>query len=128
MRCCLLVLSILVAEAAPAQDPAQGIPAPDESCHCRDTDGRAVAIGERACLRIGGRPFTATCRMARSQNNTIWRREREGCDPGPLSLRDGVLRDLRRAGLERTQRLEHGLHPGLVDAHVAIAEARPAED
>lgn len=59
-----------------APPPAkEGFRYPD--CYCTDTDGGRVEIGERACLRVGRRRFTARCGM--SQNSPAWRTEAEGC-------------------------------------------------
>jgi len=57
--------------------PKEGYSYPD--CYCTDSDGKRVEMGQRACLRIGSRRFTARCDM--SVNNPIWRQETEGC-PG----------------------------------------------
>lgn len=85
----LLVLATLAAMPAAAADgpqaPARGGYAPPPAkdgfsypdCYCTDSDGRRVEIGERACLRIGGREVTALCRM--SLNSPAWRPLSDGC-------------------------------------------------
>ena len=47
-------------------------------CFCTNR-GERVEIGQRACLHVDGRSYTALCFM--SQNSPGWRREREGCAP-----------------------------------------------
>ncbi len=59
----------------PAKD---GYAYPD--CYCTGSRGERVEMGERACLTVAGRDRLALCAM--SQNNPVWRIEREGC---PLS-------------------------------------------
>jgi hypothetical protein len=80
---CIAIAAALTAGAAAAQDWRTQRPAPAEGqrypeCFCTNR-GERVEIGERACLRVDGRQFTALCFM--SQNSPGWRREREGCAP-----------------------------------------------
>ncbi|MEM8742062.1 MAG: hypothetical protein AAGE13_11285 [Pseudomonadota bacterium] len=75
------------AEALPASAPETAQTGPD--CVCRDTSGDEVEVGRLACLTINGREFTALCDMARGQNNTIWRRQHDGCASQPMSFNGG---------------------------------------
>jgi hypothetical protein len=88
----LMVLALICAFApgpAPAQDAprtpawtrppaAEGFSYPD--CFCTNR-GERVEMGQSACLQIGSEWFTARCAM--SLNNPTWRREKDGCAPGP---------------------------------------------
>lgn len=60
--------------------PAPGFSYPE--CVCTNR-GERVPLGGTACLRVDGREFTARC--AESVNVTIWRKVRDGCEPGPGS-------------------------------------------
>lgn len=63
-----------------------------KACYCRDSSGGEVKVGETACLVINGKSYLALCDMAKSQNNTTWRRQQEGCEPAaPVSLYDRLL-------------------------------------
>lgn len=55
-------------------------PKPESDCRCRHPDGYA-SIGERRCVRRGGRMVTAECRYV--LNNTNWRVISDGCAPPP---------------------------------------------
>jgi hypothetical protein len=73
----------LAAGVALAEDWRGQRPAPADGqrypeCFCTNR-GERVEVGERSCLRVDGRQFTALCFM--SQNSPGWRREREGCAP-----------------------------------------------
>jgi hypothetical protein len=79
----LTALALLSAAGAAAEDWRRDRPAPREGfrypeCYCTNR-GQRVEVGERACLQVDGRAFTALCFM--SQNSPGWRREREGCEP-----------------------------------------------
>ncbi|MEX2520515.1 MAG: hypothetical protein WD969_14430 [Paracoccaceae bacterium] len=58
----------------------EGYPYPE--CYCTNR-GVRVELGQKSCLRIGAREFTARCGM--SLNNPAWRDKTEGCPPEPLS-------------------------------------------
>lgn len=75
------------AEAVTVSVPETAQTGPD--CVCRDTSGDEVEVGRLACLTINGREFTALCDMARGQNNTIWRRQHDGCASQPMSFDGG---------------------------------------
>ncbi|MEM9047858.1 MAG: hypothetical protein AAGC92_03985 [Pseudomonadota bacterium] len=98
--CALIAPTLLRAEQTRMSDPgaamraAQLASAPlsaHAACFCRDSAGAQVRVGETACLIINGKSYLALCDMARSQNNTTWRRQREGCGVQPLSLYDRIL-------------------------------------
>jgi hypothetical protein len=79
----LAALAILSALPAAADDWRAVRPPPKDGqrypeCYCTNR-GQRVEIGQRACLRVDGRAFTALCFM--SQNSPGWRREHEGCPP-----------------------------------------------
>ena len=83
-----LALTLALPTAAAAFDYHRDRPAPKDGyaypdCYCTNR-GVRVEIGETACLRVGGREFTARCDM--SLNNPAWREERDGCAPDGLSL------------------------------------------
>jgi hypothetical protein len=87
-----LVLVLLSGPAAAADwtpPPAKdGFSYPE--CYCTNR-GEKVAVGDTACLRIGGRDYLAQCDM--SLNNPIWRRLSEGCPPAPgAALPSGLER------------------------------------
>ena len=78
-----LAFAALLAGGAAAQDWNRERPAPRDGhsypeCYCTNRGAR-VELGARACLRVGGRAFTARCAM--SLNNPAWRFEAEGCPP-----------------------------------------------
>ena len=58
--------------------PAPGHAYPECVCVNR---GERVPLGGTACLRVGGREFTARC--SESVNVSVWREIAEGCAPGP---------------------------------------------
>lgn len=58
----------------------QGYSYPD--CYCTNR-GVRVELGQKSCLRIGQKEFTARCGM--SLNNPAWRDKTEGCPPEPVS-------------------------------------------
>ena len=75
-----LALALTLAAPAAAQSPWEGYTYPSGKpveCYCTDGAGDRVDLGERACLRVGGRAFTALCDM--SQNVPTWRDTGEGC-------------------------------------------------
>jgi hypothetical protein len=79
----------LIAGAAAASEYRRTRPAPKEGfsypeCY-RANRGERAELGGTACLRTGGRSFTALCDM--SLNNPTWRRVREGCAQDGLSRR-----------------------------------------
>lgn len=89
LRMRLIALLTLLAGAAAGQtyDYHRDRPAPREGfsypeCYCTNR-GERVELGETACLRVGGRSFTARCDM--SLNNPTWRRVEDGCPPDGLS-------------------------------------------
>ena len=49
-------------------------------CMCRLRSGTRVPLGTHTCLTVGGRTFTAQCRMA--GNVTMWREVVDGCPTG----------------------------------------------
>jgi hypothetical protein len=71
-----LALAALIAAPALADGPSRERP----DCYCRGAAGERYEMGERTCLTINGRSFTARCEMA--QNVTIWRDTGEGCVTG----------------------------------------------
>lgn len=46
-------------------------------CSCINRDGEKVPLGQYACLRVGGKEFTARCSV--SLNLLTWRKVSEGC-------------------------------------------------
>lgn len=72
-------------------------------CFCTDGAGERVELGQSVCLTIGGRSFTALCRM--SLNVPIWRETAPGCVSSSLgqSVPQGPLPPL---------------DTGAVDAHI----------
>jgi len=83
----LLLLALLpgLAAADPVFVPlptAPGHTYPVSYCTNR---GERVETGETACLRVGGRSFTARCGI--SLNNPTWREVKDGCDPAPRKSR-----------------------------------------
>jgi hypothetical protein len=64
-----LVLIATTSGATPAPKAAD--------CYCTDGEGRRVEMGERICLTVDGRSFTAECGM--SLNSPAWRKVADGC-------------------------------------------------
>ncbi|MGH6809613.1 MAG: hypothetical protein ACREEJ_22610 [Ensifer adhaerens] len=50
---------------------------PDTRCTCRNRDGSKYALGQVACLRVGGISYLARCEM--NLNVTTWKKLRDGC-------------------------------------------------
>jgi hypothetical protein len=76
MHARILASILLIAPVA-----ASGEGGPDwPDCWCRGSSGERYELGERTCLTIGDRTFTARCEMA--GNVPIWRDEAEGCVTG----------------------------------------------
>ncbi len=46
-------------------------------CYCTDSTGGRVELGDKICLHVDGRSFTAQCQM--SLNVPMWRELHEGC-------------------------------------------------
>ena len=46
-------------------------------CYCTDSTGGRVDLGEKICLHVDGKMFTAQCQM--SLNVPMWREVQEGC-------------------------------------------------
>ena len=46
-------------------------------CYCTDSTGGRVDLGDKICLHVNGRSFTAQCQM--SLNVPMWRELHEGC-------------------------------------------------
>ncbi len=87
MRRIALALALALPTAAAAFDYHRDRPAPKDGfaypdCYCTNRGAR-VELGQTACLRVGGRRFTARCAM--SLNNPTWREVKDGCDPDGLS-------------------------------------------
>jgi hypothetical protein len=87
MKKVVLALALGLPTAVAAFDYHRDRPAPGEGfaypeCYCTNRGAR-VEIGETACLRVGGRRFTALCAM--SLNNPAWREVEDGCPPDGLS-------------------------------------------
>jgi len=68
-----LTLALLAAPAL-AQGK-QGGTGPD--CYCTNTSGGRIELGEKICLTVNGRSFTAQCQM--SLNVPMWRDVGQGC-------------------------------------------------
>ncbi|NTF41713.1 hypothetical protein G6L80_07240 [Agrobacterium rhizogenes] len=48
-----------------------------ENCYCKNTDGKQHAVGEVACMTVGGKSYLAQCEM--NLNVTSWSKLQEGC-------------------------------------------------
>ena len=80
-----IVLAALLIGPARADDRVRLSPTPVQSkavapkpeCMCRLRSGTRVPLGTRTCLRVGGREYTAECRL--SQNVSTWREIAKGC-------------------------------------------------
>ena len=59
------------------KDRPAASPFPKPPCECRLRNGTRVPLGTTTCLKVGGREFTAECRMA--SNVTMWREVSKGC-------------------------------------------------
>ncbi|TXI04785.1 MAG: hypothetical protein E6Q76_11960 [Rhizobium sp.] len=63
----------LVVIAAIASVPALA----GQNCYCKNTDGRQHAVGEVACMTVGGKSYLAQCEM--NLNVTSWAKLQDGC-------------------------------------------------
>lgn len=70
----------LVVIAAIASVPAFA----GENCYCKNTDGKQHAVGEVACMTVGGRSYLAQCEM--NLNVTSWSKLQDGCPVTERSL------------------------------------------
>jgi len=48
-----------------------------ENCYCKNTDGKQHAVGEVACMTVGGKSYLAQCEM--NLNVTSWSKLQDGC-------------------------------------------------
>ena len=51
-------------------------------CYCTDSTGGRVDLGEKICLHVDGKMFTAQCQM--SLNVPMWRKVEDGCTSSHL--------------------------------------------
>ncbi|MDU8926554.1 hypothetical protein RXV86_04065 [Alisedimentitalea sp. MJ-SS2] len=51
-------------------------------CYCTDSTGGRVDLGEKICLHVDGKMFTAQCQM--SLNVPMWRKVEDGCTTSQL--------------------------------------------
>ncbi|TIX89466.1 hypothetical protein [Rhizobium sp. P44RR-XXIV] len=63
----LVVIAVIVSVSALA----------GENCYCKNTDGKQHAVGEVACMTVGGKSYLAQCEM--NLNVTSWSKLQEGC-------------------------------------------------
>lgn len=76
----LAVALLLTSLPAAAEGLYPGLTYPDGrpiECYCTDRTGDRVDLGQRICLRVGGRAYVALCDM--SLNVPTWRDTGEGC-------------------------------------------------
>lgn len=69
---CFSILPLLPAAADVVTPNGKTIP-----CYCTDSNGGRVELGDKICLHVDGRSFTAQCQM--SLNVPMWRELHEGC-------------------------------------------------
>ncbi|MGV1792681.1 hypothetical protein [Rhizobium sp. A37_96] len=55
-----------------------------ENCYCKNTDGKQHAVGEVACMTVGGKSYLAQCEM--NLNVTSWSKLQDGCPVTERSL------------------------------------------
>lgn len=48
-----------------------------ENCYCSNRDGKQHAVGEIACMTVGGKSYLAQCEM--NLNVTSWSKLQDGC-------------------------------------------------